>query len=144
LVDHDFADPRLGVLFEHWALKCGGASAPRLQDLALLEIPQLSGILNLIEVGPRAAAFRHQSVGAALYAEAAEEIRGTLATIATECRPYRRLARLDWFGRSWLTMESLELPVLDETGRVAQILRASTFGVIQPPLPERLTFEPVG
>lgn len=158
--DAEFADRRLTLLLGYWNSRRGDRRAPRQQDVELDEIPRLRPILNLIEVERDPLAFRHrlvgddvvdrlgrdvtgQCVGASLYAEAAEEIRASLATIVAEVRPYHRLARLDWFERRWLTMESLELPLLGDDGRVASILRGATFGVIQPPLPERLRFAPL-
>lgn len=160
VADREFADPRLGLLLEHWNAKRGEQPAPHRADIDPLDIPRLLPILNLIEVTHGPLAFRHrlvgtelvdklgrdvtgEVVGAGLYAEAAEEILDTLRTIVEQVRPYYRLARLDWFERRWLTMESLELPLLGDDGRVAMVLRGATFGVVQPPLPERLRFEPV-
>ncbi len=46
--------------------------------------------------------------------------------LVAECRPYRRRARLDWHDRHWLAMESVELPLVGDTGEVVMILRGSS------------------
>ncbi len=56
----------------------------------------------------------------------APQIFDGLAAVAWEVRPYRRLARLDWFARPWLAMESLEMPLLGDDGRVSMILRGAS------------------
>ncbi|MBO6686122.1 MAG: PAS domain-containing protein, partial [Parvibaculum sp.] len=56
----------------------------------------------------------------------AQQIFDGLAAVAWEVRPYRRLARLDWFTRPWLAMEALEMPLLDDEGRVSTILRGAS------------------
>ncbi len=156
----DFADARLSCLLDYWLEKRGERPAPLREDIDPLEIPRLLPILHLIDVVPEPLRFRHRLVGtelvekmardvtgldvdASLYGEAAPEIIESLKKIVEEARPYHRLARLDWYDRSWMTMESLELPLLDPEGRVAVILRGSTFGVIRPPLERRLFFEPL-
>ena len=157
---NDFADPRLSCLLDYWLEKRGDRPAPLREDIEPLEIPRLLPILHLIDVVQDPLHFRHRLVGtelvdkmsrdvtgldvdASLYGDAAPEIIETLKTIVAEARPYHRLARLDWYERSWMTMESLELPLLDTDGRVAVILRGATFGVVRPPLERRLFFEPL-
>ncbi|SMF14550.1 PAS domain-containing protein [Tistlia consotensis] len=159
IVGHELADPRLVLLYDYWASKCDGRPAPRRQDIDPLEIPRLLPILHLIAVEHDPLVFRHrligtdivekmgrdatgQPVGVGLYGPAAAEIVETLTTIVEEVRPYRRRARLDWHDRRWLTVESLELPLVDAGGRVSTILRGAAFGGTRPPQAERLRFEP--
>ncbi|HCX67518.1 MAG TPA: PAS domain-containing protein, partial [Rhodobiaceae bacterium] len=61
-----------------------------------------------------------------IYGEMAGEVFDGLAAVAWEMRPYRRLSRLDWIARPWLAMESLEMPLLDDDGRVNMILVGSS------------------
>ncbi|SMF14554.1 PAS domain-containing protein [Tistlia consotensis] len=156
----EFADPRLPSLFDHWQAIRGTRIAPLGRDLELAAIPRLLPIIDLIEVLRAPLRFRHRLFGselvarngrdvtgleidAALHGDAATEIRATLATIVEQVRPYRRLARQDWANRPWLSVEAIELPLVDETGAVVQILRGVTYGIVQPPLEQRLSFEPL-
>jgi len=155
-----FWDQRLARLYAYWLEKRGARAAPSRADLDPGEIPDLLPILNLIEVSWEPLGFRHRLVGAELiqrlgrnargkevgedlYGEAAAEIFHTLKTLATENRPYRRRARLDWNGRKWLTLEAVELPLVDDDGRVNMILRGSSFATPEPPLPSRLEYWPL-
>jgi hypothetical protein len=113
-------------------------------DIDPLEIPDLLPILNLVDVLPGLPRFRHRLVGTeliermgrdatgkfaddGLYGTAAAEIAATLQRIVDEVRPFRRRARLDWFERSYLSIECAEMPLRDDSGRVIMILRAVSF-----------------
>lgn len=147
-------------LYGYWLGRKGRAPAPRRHDVRLEEIPSVALGLNVIEVEGTPFRFRHRIVGPELvhrlgrdvtdkyvtrdsYGAATREILSSLTAIATECRPYRRRARLDWNGQSWLMMESLELPLIDDYGRVDTILRASSFSPVDLPLCDRLEFQPI-
>jgi len=78
-----------------------------------------------------------------LYGPATAEVIETLSQVPRTVRPHRRRARLDWHPCNWLTMESLELPLLDEQGRVAMILRGSSFRLGRPLIGARLAYDPL-
>lgn len=86
---------------------------------------------------------RGKEVGEELYGPAAAEIFATLETLATEVRPYRRRARLDWNGRGWLTMESVELPLVDDCGVVNMILRGASLSMRERRAACRLDYRPL-
>lgn len=139
-----FRDPRLGWLYGYWLKKKGDRDAASRADLAPAEIKPFLPILNLIDVRKEPLGFRHRLVGteiverlgrdatgcwvdSALYGPAWEQVFDGLRTVLEERRPYRRLTRLDWHTRSWLSMESLELPLIDESGEVNMILRGASY-----------------
>jgi hypothetical protein len=143
-VDSGFHDPRLERLYGYWREKRGERPAPSRVDLVLSEIKPFLSIVNLIDVRKEPLGFRHRLVGteiverlgrdatgcwvsSALYGPAWEDVFQGLRTVAEEVRPYRRLTRLDWHVRPWLSMESLELPLLGEDGEVNMILRAASY-----------------
>jgi hypothetical protein len=158
--DGQLGDPRLTRLYRYWWDKRRDGRPPSRADLDPIDIPDLLPILNLLEVSWEPLGFRHrlvgtevvdwlerdatgQDVGAGLYGPAADEIFETLKRLATEARPYHRRSRLDWHGRGWLSMESIELPLVGDDGRVAMILRGSSFAKIQSALPRRLDYVPL-
>lgn len=155
-----FGDPRLDRLYRYWWEKRAGRPAPRRCDLQPTEIPDLLPILNLIDVTGDPLTFRHRLVGTeivdwlerdatgklvaeGLYGNAADEIVASLGRIAAEVRPFRRRARLSWHRRDWLTMESVELPYVDEIGKTVLILRGSSFSITRYDFPERMEFLPL-
>lgn len=144
---NEFRDERLPRLFDYWLGKRGNRRAPSRGNIRPMEIPALLPIVHLIDVQEDPLAFRHRLVGTeivesvgrdvtgmlvdeALYGEATKQVFDGLAAVAWEVRPYRRLARLDYTDRPWLAMEALEMPLLDDDGRVNMILRgASHFSI---------------
>lgn len=155
-----FGDERLARLYRYWWQKRGGGVAPHRSDLNPAEIPDLLPILHLIDVRWEPLSFRHRLVGteiverlerdvtgkevtADLYGKAAGELLATLEQLAREVRPFRRRARLDWHRRDWLTMETVELPLVDDSGRTAMILRGASFAALAGESPERMEFEPL-
>ena len=160
-MDSQFGDERLARLYRYWWQKRGSRVAPNRADLNPAEIPDLLPILNLIDVAWRPLAFRHRLVGTELverlgrdatgkavagdlYGPAAPEIFETLGRLVAEVRPYRRRARLVWHRRNWLTMEAVELPLVDDTDGVVMILRGAAVSTIQPGFPERLEYVALG
>jgi len=142
--DTGFRDPRLDRLYAYWRNKKGERLAPSRSDLLPSEITPDLPVINLSDVRREPLGFRHRLVGteiverlgrdatgcwvsAALYGPAWEEIFEGLRTVMEEGRPYRRLARLDWHVRPWLSMESLELPLIGDDGAVNMILRAASY-----------------
>lgn len=138
-----FRDTRLARLLDYWRGKRGNRPAPARRNIRPMELGPLIPIVHLIDVHQDPLGFCHRLVGAeivdrvgrdvtgkwvdeALYGPATTEIFDGLAAVAWEIRPYRRLARLDWHDRPWLAMESLEMPLLDEDGRVNMILRGAS------------------
>ncbi|MGE4220274.1 MAG: PAS domain-containing protein [Alphaproteobacteria bacterium] len=161
-----FSDPRLGRLYAYWRSKQSDGRPPRRRDLDPIEIPDLLPILHLIDVLWDPLRFRHRLVGTdvvrhmardvtglmvdeSLYGPATDEIFESLRKLATECRPYRRQARLDWHGRQWLAVESVELPLTGDAGEVSMILRGTSFtpmarhGRTHPLARERLRLSPL-
>ena len=138
-----FRDDRLPRLFDYWLGKRGNRQAPARRNIKPMEIPALLPIVHLIDVHEDPLAFRHRLVGTeivemvgrdvtgklvdeSLYGKATREVFDGLAAVAWEVRPYRRLARLDYHDRPWLAMEALEMPLLDDDGRVNMILRGAS------------------
>ena len=155
-----FDNRELNVAFEYWQDLRGMRAAPKREDLNLREMRSLLPLFNLIEVHWDPLCFRHRLVGSRyvemlgrdvtgryvdeeLYGEAATEIFNNLRLVAEEVRPYRRLARLDWHDRNWLMMESAELPLVDEDGRVNLILRVSSFTTTKDLVASRLIYAPL-
>jgi hypothetical protein len=77
------------------------------------------------------------------YGRAADEILETMRALATEIRPFRRRSRMEWHRADWLTMESLELPLIDENGRVNMILCGRSFTLADPAFGSTLNFDPL-
>ncbi|MEP0709824.1 PAS domain-containing protein [Parvibaculum sp.] len=142
-MENEFGDSRLAKLFAYWRGKRGNHRAPPRRNIKPMEIPALLPIVHLIDVHEDPLAFRHRLVGAELVERLGRDVTGKwvdeeiygcmapqifdgLAAVAWEVRPYRRLARLDWFARPWLAMESLEMPLLGDDGRVSMILRGAS------------------
>ncbi len=155
-----FDNRELNVAFDYWQDLRGMRTAPRREELNLREMSALLPLFNLIDVHWDPLRFRHRLVGSryvemlgrdvtgcyvdeGLYGEAATEIFNNLRLVAEEVRPYRRLARLDWHDRNWLMMESAELPLVDEDGRVNMILRVSSFETTKDLAASRLTYTPL-
>ena len=144
-----FNDPRLTRLYEYWWARRRSDLPPRRRDLDPIDLPGLLPILHLIDVMWRPLRFRHRLVGTeivrhmgrdvtgrvldeSLYGPATNEILDSLTSLAMERRPYGRQARLDWHGRQWLAIESVELPLVDDDGQVTMILRGCSFETVDP------------
>ena len=155
-----FWDSRLEDLFAYWNLKRGTRPAPSRRDLDPREIARLLPFLHLIDVEPAPLRFRHRLVGSelidimgrdvsgkyvgdGLYGPAADEILDTMKTLTKQARPYRRRSRLEWHRSDWLTMEALELPLIDDNGEVNMILCGRNFTLTDQPLATRLNFDPI-
>lgn len=155
-----FDNRELNVAFDYWQDLRGMRAAPKREELNLREMSALLPLFNLIEVHWDPLRFRHRLVGSRyvemlgrdvtgcyvdeeLYGEAATEIFNNLRLVAEEVRPYRRLARLDWYDRNWLMMESAELPLVDEDGLVNMILRVSNFTTTKDLVASRLIYTPL-
>jgi hypothetical protein len=138
-----FRDARLARLFDYWRGKRGNRQAPARRSIEPAEIKPLLPIVHLIDVHEDPLSFRHRLVGSELVEQLGRDVTGKwvdeeiygcmaqqifdgLAAVAWEVRPYRRLARLDWYSRPWLAMEALEMPLLDDDGRVNMILRGAS------------------
>lgn len=155
-----FWDDRLADLFAYWNAKRGNRPAPSRRDLDPREITRLLPFLHLIDVEPEPMRFRHRLVGSELvdmmgrnvsgkyvsdvfYGRAADEILETMRTLATEIRPFRRRSRMEWHRADWLTMEALELPLIDDNGRVNMILSGRSFTMTDPAFGSTLNFDPL-
>lgn len=157
-MESQFGDERLARLYRYWWQKRGGGVAPHRSDLNPEEIPDLLPIMHLIDVRWEPLSFRHRLVGteivewlerdvtgkevtADLYGAAAPKVLANLEQLAREVRPFRGRARLDWHRRDWLTIETVELPLVDDRGRTAMILRGASFSPLTPGFPEQMVFE---
>lgn len=142
-----FSDPRLDALLQYWLDKRGSRLMPGRADIKPGQMGSLLRLLNLIEVEHQPLRFRHRLVGSdtiqklgrdatgrvldeSLYGGSTPEILASLARVALEARPYRRVARLDWNNQPHLVMEAVELP-LGENGVVQMILRGAVFHLAQ-------------
>jgi hypothetical protein len=138
---HGFLDPRLAYLFDYWRRKRGDRPAASRTDLMPSEIKPFLPIMNLLDVHREPLEFRHRLVGTEiveavgrdvtgrtvspqLYGDDYEKILEGLRTVADDIRPFRRLRRPTWFSRDWLSLEAIELPLIDSSGEVNMILRA--------------------
>ena len=148
-----FWDRRLDRLYAHWLMKKGDRLAPSRTDFNPAEIKAFLPIVNFVDVCWEPEGFRHRLVGteivqhlgrdatgrwvdADLYGEAADRIFASLLQVAREVRPYRRRSPMTWHPHSWLTMESMELPLIDESGRVNMILRGVSYSAPKDPPPD--------
>ena len=153
-------DRRLARLYRYWWEKRGNRPAPHRADLNPAEIPELLPIVHLIDVAWDPLSFRHRLVGTelverferdvtgktvdnSLYGDATAKILEGLSRIATEVRPYRRHWRLAWHARNWLVVESIEMPLIDDTGRVAMILAGRAVSTPTRAAEDRIEFEPL-
>lgn len=146
-MEERFEDPRLDRLYAYWWSRRRDGQPPRRRDIDPVDIPHLLPILHLIDVLWQPLRFRHRLVGTevvrhmerdvtgrmvdeSLYGPATGEILDSLTALTRERRPYGRQARLDWLGRRWVAMESVELPLVDDDGQVEMILRGSSFSSV--------------
>ena len=158
-MDKEFKDPRLPALYALWSAHREGLGLPLASAFDPETLPRFKPILNLIEVRHDPLRFRHRFVGSEILratgqdftgrvfpspdsGTAAAQIHDSLVRLVEEARPYRRFARQDWQpGR--LPAETIELPLADADQRIVAILRGVTYGVVAPPLPDRMVFEPL-
>lgn len=158
-----FCDPRLDEIYRYWLSKRRDGGPPRRADIKPGELGAAIRHLNLIEVlreEGKPLAFRHRLVGTyhsdwlgrdvtgrildeTLYGPATEEIVATMTRIVETARPYRRVARLDWNNQKFVVMEAVEMPLTDETGAVAMIMRGAVFRHAAGEAGPRMTFEPL-
>lgn len=159
-MDAQFGDGRLDRLYRYWWIKRAGRLAPHRADLNPADIPDLLPIVHLIDVGWSPLSFRHRLVGTelverlerdvtgkvvdgSLYGDATAEIVADLSRIATEIRPYRRRNRAAWHVRDWLVVESVEMPLIDDAGRVAMIFAGRAVSTPTRVAPEETEFSPL-
>ncbi|PKQ05254.1 MAG: PAS domain-containing protein [Alphaproteobacteria bacterium HGW-Alphaproteobacteria-11] len=155
-----FWDRRLDGLYAHWLEKKGGRLAPTRADFNPSEIKPFLPIVNFLDVRWEPLGFRHRLVGteivehlgrdatgcwvdADLYGKAADRVFASLLQVAREARPYRRRSPMTWHPHSWLTMESMELPLVDEDGRVNMILRGVSYSSPKDPPPDHYLVAPL-
>ena len=156
----EFDDPRLNDIHRYWLAKYRNGRLPRRADIKPGELGSDVRHVNLIDVLHAPLRFRHRLVGSAiiewvgrdatgrmidesLYGPATEETIASLARVVATRRAFRRLERLDWNNQKWLMMESVELPLAGNDGRIEMILRGAVFRPGNEPLGERLQFAPV-
>ncbi len=159
-MDAQFGDGRLERLYRYWWSKRAGRLAPHRVDLNPAEIPELLPIVHLIDVGWNPLSFRHRLVGTelverlerdvtgkavdgSLYGDATAGIVADLSRIATEIRPYRRRNRAAWHTRDWLVVESVEMPLVDDAGRVEMILAGRAVSTPTRSATETIEFVPL-
>ncbi|MEQ8701987.1 MAG: PAS domain-containing protein [Bauldia litoralis] len=155
-----FRDPRLFQLYQYWQSKKAGGQSVRRADIDFAEILALLPILHILEINGEPGRFRHRFVGTEivealgrdvtgrdvdgdLYGDVGREIAASLARVAQDPRPYRRIAHLTWHEYDWLEMESVELPMVDDEGRVVALLSGATFHRREPGSGPRLVHEPL-
>lgn len=154
-------DGRLTRLLRYWAAKRGDQPAPRRADLdPLLEIPDLVPMLTLIDVLRDPLRFRFRLVGTsvvqalgrdatgrfadeALYGSEAAGIVATYRRMTEEIRPFHRRSRLAWNDREWRVLEAVEVPLIDDDGRVCMIMGGNRFTLTSDTDGPPRTYEPI-
>lgn len=153
-------DGRLTRLLRYWSTKRGDRPAPRRADLDPLDIPDLLPILTLVDVLRDPLRFRYRVVGTAvaegfgrdatgrfvdedLYGAEARAIFATYERLTVEVRPFRRHSRLAWSSREWQVLEAIELPLIDDEGRVCMVLGGNCFTLTSDASGPARTYEPV-
>jgi hypothetical protein len=160
-----FGDPRLGEIYRYWLSKRRDGQLPRRADIRPAELGAVVRHINLVDVirePGRPLQFRHRLMGTgvsewlgqdltgrlvdeSVYGPAAGAIIASLMKIVESAQPYNRLAPLDWNNRKFALAESVELPLADDTGQVAMILRGAVYrnriGVGPQPLFEPLPLD---
>jgi hypothetical protein len=140
-------DPILNDIYRYWLSKRRNGKAPRRADIKAGELGPAIRQLNILDVVREAGKplqFRHRLVGTGilewlnmdatgrmvdetLYGPEAAAIIASLSHIVETARPYHRRARLDWNNRKFALMESVDMPLSDDTHDVAMILRATSY-----------------
>jgi hypothetical protein len=155
-----FRDERLSKIYEYWRSKRQGRPAPARSDIVFAEIAHLLPVIQIIEVQQEPMRFRHRFVGTeivesmgrdvtgryvdqTLYGTATDEIVASLETVVREARPYRREALLTWYDRDWLVIETVELPLLDDSGEIGAIRGGVDFRRRDADVAERLVHRPL-
>ena len=158
----NLGDPRLGEIYRYWLSKRRDGALPRRADIKPGELGAVIRHINLIDVirePGKALQFRHRLMGTGIidwlgqdltgrlvdetiYGPATTAIVASLVTIVETAQPHHRLAPLDWNNRKFALAESVELPLSDETGEVAMILRGAVYRHRAGEAPQTL-FEPL-
>jgi hypothetical protein len=133
-----FVDERLDRLFLYWCSLRRGRPAPGRPDLDPADIPDLLPIINLIDVRPEPPRFRHRLIGTeivdrlgrdltgaaiteATYGSIAPAMCTAFAAVADQVRPHRQMGWMD-DRRRWFSVETVQLPLIDGTGRTNMLL----------------------
>lgn len=155
------SDERLVRLLNYWSDLRDGRWAPSRADFDPLDLPDLLPALNLVDVLYDPLRFRHRLVGTGvveamgrdetgrlvdedLYGAVADDIIRGFARLVREIRPFRRCSRLGWNGRDWTVLEAVELPLVDDDGRVCMIPRGSSFSSNAQSFEVERSYEPIG
>jgi len=157
----DLLDDRLTRLHQYWSAKRGDRPAPRRADIdPPLDIPDLLPILTLIEVLRDPLQFRLRLVGTgvvqalgrdgtgrfvdeSLYGSDAPAIVATYRRMIEEVRPFQRRSRLTWNGTAWQVLDAIELPLIDDDGRVRMILGGNCFTLAPDTDGPARTYDPI-
>ena len=143
-----FGNPQLSDIYRYWLSKCRDGKPPRRsdirpQDLGPDALRQIN-ILDVVREPGKPLQFRHRLVGTGitewlsrdatgqmvdetLYGADAAKIVASLSRIVETVQPHHRQSRLDWNDRKYAMMESVELPLSDDTHDVAMILRGASY-----------------
>lgn len=137
---------RFGRFLDYWRACRGDRVAPRRADVDPLDIPDLLPFLSLIEVLREPLRFRYRVIGTAvvegfgrdatgryidesLYGGEAAAIASTHARLVAEVRPFHRRARMHYTGKGWQVLDALEVPLVDDGGRVTHIFGCNGFSM---------------
>lgn len=158
-----FGDPRLDEIFAYWLSKRHDGNPPGRADIKPGEIRGAVRHVNLVDVvrePGKPLQFRHRLIGShniewlgrdstglmldeKLYGDAAAGFIASFVRIVEEARPFHRINRLDWNNQKFLLQESVELPLADESGQIAMILRGAVFRHVADGDPVEPVFEPI-
>jgi hypothetical protein len=159
-----FGDPRLGEIYRYWLSRRRDGEPPRRADIKPQELgPDVLRQLNILDVVREPGTplqFRHRLVGTGitqwlsrdatglmvdetLYGPEAAKIVASLVQIVETVQPHHRVARLDWNDRKYALMESVEMPLADDTHPVAMILRGVSYRKVGDIENLRQFFEPL-
>jgi len=153
-------DSRLVRFATYWNECRDSRAAPRREDIDPLDIPDLLPTMTLIDVLWEPMRFRYRLIGTAvteyfgrdstgrfvdegIYGDDAPAVFATFARLATEARPFHRILRLNYVDRGWVRMEGIELPLVDDDGRVNMIVCCNTFVATTDTSGPRRIFEPL-
>lgn len=140
----EICDPRLSGLYQYWLGKCDGRTAPARRDIDPVEIPEILGFVNLLEVLNDPRDFRFRLNGTAVAEMVGRDITGELHSAvmqgedAVRCRqaydmsidhrtPAMVETSLGFCGKPYMFQTILALPLSNDGENIDTIMSAHSF-----------------